>query len=132
MSATRPAAARGRLLPPARPGYNRRMQPDLAGNTVLDEFRRRAEAALPGRVARVVLYGSRARGDAGPDADWDVAVFLSRGPVGYDEQRALSDIRLDLLLETGAFIHARPFATGAEDDGSLLMRAVGREGRVVG
>jgi len=27
-------------------------------------------------VERVVLYGSRARGDAGPDSDYDAAVFL--------------------------------------------------------
>src|ERR1017187_6244071 len=40
-------------------------------------FRRTVSAALPGAVHDVVLFGSRARGDAGPDSDYDVAVFLA-------------------------------------------------------
>ena len=32
--------------------------------TIPREYERRAEAALPGRVAKAVLYGSRACGDA--------------------------------------------------------------------
>jgi predicted nucleotidyltransferase len=47
--------------------------PDLA---LIREFKRRAERALPGRIERVMLYGSRARGDARDDSDWDVAIFL--------------------------------------------------------
>jgi len=35
--------------------------------------------------ARIVLYGSRARGDAAPDSDWDLLVLLD-GPV--DDCRA--------------------------------------------
>jgi uncharacterized protein len=30
----------------------------------------------PGKIERVVLFGSRARGDARPDSDYDIAVFL--------------------------------------------------------
>ncbi|MGZ5908867.1 MAG: nucleotidyltransferase domain-containing protein [Reyranella sp.] len=32
---------------------------------------------MPGRVVRVMLYGSRARDDARPDSDWDVAAFIA-------------------------------------------------------
>jgi len=39
-------------------------------------FRRDAEAAMPGQIADVVLFGSRARGDARRDSDYDVAVFV--------------------------------------------------------
>ena len=38
----------------------------------------RLRAALDGdRIERVVLFGSRARGDAGEESDYDVAVFLN-------------------------------------------------------
>ncbi len=42
---------------------------------------------LPGRVRRLVLYGSRARGDAEPDSDLDIAVIVAgrdqRTPDGW-------------------------------------------------
>jgi uncharacterized protein len=60
---------------------------------VRDAFR----AVEPG--ARIILYGSRARGDAEPDADWDFLILLD-GPV--DQRRAarvrhrLFDLKLAL------------------------------------
>ena len=39
-------------------------------------FRRAVERALPGRVDDVLLFGSRARGDAKRGSDYDVAVLV--------------------------------------------------------
>lgn len=39
-------------------------------------FKREVEAALPDQVTGVTLFGSRARGDAQHDSDYDVAVFV--------------------------------------------------------
>jgi len=39
-------------------------------------YRRALDLALPGVVKAVVLFGSRARGDARADSDYDVAVLL--------------------------------------------------------
>ena len=45
-------------------------------NPILQMFREALDAMYGDRIERVVLYGSQARGDARPDSDYDVAVFL--------------------------------------------------------
>lgn len=58
----------------------------------LVKFRRAVEEAFGDKVERVVLFGSRARGDARPDSDWDVAVFLKEGAGEWKTLSALSEI----------------------------------------
>jgi predicted nucleotidyltransferase len=55
--------------------------------------------------AEVYLYGSRARGKASADSDWDILV-LTRGDTLKlkDEERFLDHIA-DLMVETGQAIH---------------------------
>ena len=50
-------------------------------------YRARVLAAFPGRVERIVLFGSRVRGEAHEDSDWDFAVFLDHKPTPRDEER---------------------------------------------
>ena len=47
-----------------------------ADATILARFRIALTTVFGDRIERVVLYGSRARGDAHLDSDYDVAVFL--------------------------------------------------------
>lgn len=47
-----------------------------ANPIILTKFRAALDEAYGNRIQRVVLFGSRARGDAGEDSDYDVAVFL--------------------------------------------------------
>lgn len=63
----------------------------------------RAKTALPGRISRVVLFGSRARGEAHADLDWDVAVFLKDRASSWDTM-VLADVAYDLIIESGEFI----------------------------
>lgn len=56
-------------------------------------------AAFAGRVARIVLFGSRVRGDVHEDSDWDFAVYLDHEP-GDEEQERLRAIGRALGAET--------------------------------
>ena len=50
-------------------------------------YRARVLAAFPGRVERIVLFGSRARGEAHDESDWDFAVFLDHEPTQREKER---------------------------------------------
>jgi uncharacterized protein len=94
------------------------------------EFKRRAERALPGRVKKVVLFGSRARGRASRRSDWDIAVFV-RGSVAADEARTLSHIGADLFFDRGWDIHPLALPARREKEDSFFLRNVRRDGVVV-
>ncbi len=48
--------------------------------------------------AEIILYGSRARGDAGPDSDWDMLILLD-GAVDSRRDRRLCDELYEIELE---------------------------------
>jgi predicted nucleotidyltransferase len=80
------------------------------------------------KIDRVVLFGSRARGDARPDSDYDVAVFLNNPGELWDDLGTLSHITTTILNETGAVISAKPFPAGAHRDRSPLMHEIRTDG----
>ncbi|MBI2089096.1 MAG: nucleotidyltransferase domain-containing protein [Deltaproteobacteria bacterium] len=55
----------------------------LEYKALLDAFVGLAEQALEGQVVSVVLYGSVARGQAGPDSDVDLLLVLRDAPAAY-------------------------------------------------
>lgn len=98
----------------------------------LRQFKRDAAAALPGRVDRVVLFGSRARGDSTRWSDYDVAVLV-RELVDRDTVNdRITDAAYPHIL---AGIHIRPVVLDAAAldhpaPGSLAAMVV-RDGIVV-
>jgi predicted nucleotidyltransferase len=96
---------------------------------VLKRFRAAVNEIYGERVERVVLYGSRARGDAKPDSDYDVAVFLRDMADRFAEMNRLADLSTAILDETGEFIHAMPYRAGSYNDGRMpLMHEIRAEG----
>ena len=81
------------------------------------------------RLERVVLFGSRARGDARPDSDYDVAVFLVGVEDRWAEMDRLTRLSTDILDETGAVINALPFSAGAYRERTPLMHEIRQDGR---
>jgi uncharacterized protein len=95
---------------------------------VLARFRAALDAMYGEQIERVVLFGSRARGDARPDSDYDVAVFLSNMSDRFAELYRLADLSTDILGDTGEFVHAMPYRSDAYDERTPLMREIRREG----
>ena len=95
---------------------------------VLVRFRRALSEVYGSNIERVVLFGSRARGDARPDSDYDVAVFLNKLDAFNDEATRLAAIETDILYDTGAIINALPFRAGAYRERTGLMSEVQRDG----
>jgi len=102
--------------------------PITRDNPILAKFRAALDEMYGEKIERVVLYGSRARGDAKPDSDYDVAVFLRNMADRFAEMDRLADLSTAILDETGEFIHAMPYRAGSYEDRTSLMREIRREG----
>jgi uncharacterized protein len=97
-------------------------------DSVLNRFRAALDEAYGKRIERVVLFGSRARGNARPDSDYDVAVFLADLDNFGQEAGRIAEIETDILYDTGAIINAIPFKAGSYQERSGLMSELRREG----
>ena len=99
---------------------------------LLERCRDAVRELLPG--AEVILYGSRARGDAGPESDYDLLVLVD-GPVDWRLEDQIRQCLCDLELETGAVVtinaynrsdwrsplyRAMPFTQNVEREGIVL------------
>ncbi|HKN29648.1 MAG TPA: nucleotidyltransferase domain-containing protein [Roseiarcus sp.] len=98
-------------------------------DAILKRFRAAVTEIYGERFARVVLFGSRARGDAEPDSDYDVAVFLRDMPDRFAEMNRLADLSTALLDETGEFLHVMPYLAETYNDPRMpLMHEIRAEG----
>lgn len=105
------------------------MSPDLS---IALEYKRRVESAFDGRVAKMVLFGSRARGEANEESDWDIAVFLMDDPTmddpTMDDRHRLTDLGSDVLMDTGQVVQSVALPSRREAEGSYLLRAIRTDG----
>jgi uncharacterized protein len=97
-------------------------------DSVLTRFREAVLEAYGDNIDRLVLFGSRARGDAGSDSDYDIAVFLKQPGELWDELGVLSRITSTILDDTGAVISAKPFAAELYDQRTPLMHEIHADG----
>lgn len=102
--------------------------PPARDNPILAKFCAAVTEMYGERLDRVVLYGSRARGDAGRDSDYDVAVFLKDLSDRWAEADKIAAATTAILSETGAVIHAMPYPAGSYRERSPLMYEIRREG----
>jgi predicted nucleotidyltransferase len=101
----------------------------VIGADLIDEAARRIAAAAPG--ARIVLFGSHARGEAGPDSDVDLLVIEPRVGDRFAEivrlQRVLAPLRLPADILVVSEDHVEEWG----DVPSTMLHDALREGRVL-
>ena len=56
--------------------------------------------------AKIYLYGSRARGDARPDSDWDLLILLNRDSITHEQVETIRYPLYDVELEAGEVFSA--------------------------
>ena len=107
---------------------------DPVVRSALRELDRKLRARFGRKYLRLMLFGSRARGDNKPESDADVAVIL-RGRLTdrWSVKRLMIEDTYPILLETGLYIQAWPLEEGELDDpdkssNPALVRNVVRDG----
>jgi predicted nucleotidyltransferase len=99
----------------------------LKKDPILTRLRAALDETYGARLERVLLYGSRARGDHTPDSDYDVAVFIESPRSFGEEAHCLAEITTDILLDTGAVISATPFPAGAYRERTGFMHELRKD-----
>jgi len=67
--------------------------------TALAEFRSRIDKLLGAKVSKILLYGSKARGDAKNSSDTDVLVVLKSQD--FKDKLAVFDLAFDIMMDFG-------------------------------
>ena len=105
----------------------------MINNQILNAIRDKASQILP-KGAIVILFGSRARGDAREDSDWDVLILLDKDHItsqdiddysyplrelGWDYNQCINAIFYTKRDWDSSFIS--PFRENVTEDGIRLL-----------
>jgi len=103
----------------------------------LEDFVAAVRAYYGANLRDVLMYGSRARGDDGPNSDVDLAVILKDGEWRRTpELLRMADMSYDALIQVGLSIHAMPiresaWTTPESQPNKSFLLAVRRDGRPI-
>jgi uncharacterized protein len=104
----------------------------MAISEIIQQCRKILSEYYGSQFKGLVLYGSIARNQAGPDSDIDLLVLL-KTPVDYfGELRRIIDLLYPIQLDSQQLISAKPADANEYENGSLsLYRNAKREGKLI-
>jgi predicted nucleotidyltransferase len=80
------------------------------------------------RLRGILLYGSRARGDFGPESDYDVVVLLSNLPGSIEESLALGPLCHEIQDKTGEVVSITPAPSNLLDTRTGFTHELRKDG----
>jgi predicted nucleotidyltransferase len=106
--------------------------PSLQDNSLLSDLRTALEDLYGDRLVRLVLHGSRARGDTHAESDVDVFVVLEAPVEPGREIRRMRDIRTRIGLRYEQALSLLPVSeTEYQNQSSAWLANARRDGNVV-
>lgn len=98
---------------------------------VLTAIKDRLHKVLPGSVRQIILFGSRSRGDAGKDSDYDILLLVDKRSGVLEDQ--VDDIAYEMLDRYGAVvtIFVDEMTTFQREQDEVLFCNIRREGAVL-
>jgi predicted nucleotidyltransferase len=98
---------------------------------VLAEIKQRLNETLGDNVERIILFGSRARGDAHKDSDYDVLLLVKKRTKELEDQ--INDIAYDMLDRYGKLVMIFDFEVTVYEKAKIdpLFLNIRREGVVL-
>ena len=108
------------------------MQP-IAEQPIIEEFKRRVEQRFPRELVRLVLFGSKARGEATPESDVDLlAVIQSDNWRLGDEVRSVGyALELEHGVVLSILVISRNHYERLRANGTQFFHVLEQEGVVV-
>jgi predicted nucleotidyltransferase len=101
----------------------------VIADDLIDEAARRIAEAAPG--ARVILFGSHARGEAGPDSDIDLLVIEPRVEDRFAEVVRLQRVLAPLRVPADVVVVSEAHVEDWRDVQNTMLHDALREGRVL-
>lgn len=98
--------------------------------SLIDEFKQTIKSLYGSRLAKIVLYGSYARGDFGAESDIDFLVILHDSHIKtFQELRKMNEYVYDLQLKYDILISHQPTTLKRyEQTDTLFYRLIRKEG----
>ena len=73
-----------------------------ADNKIAKKFAETLRERLGDRVKEIILFGSRARGEANSNSDWDILIVVAGSKLKRKERLDISKLSRRIFIEMGA------------------------------